>query len=407
LIADAERGLVVVDRNTVPVAMGDVRITIAGSLELTGTVEYVHPLHNLAVVSYDPALIGATPVRSARFVTEEVEPGDDVAVVGLKGDHTLSSQSAQVAAVVAANFPPSRTLRFRDSNLEGIELVNGPDDFDGVIVDAQGRVRALWASFAYQSGRDLTQVNMGIHAELIVDMIDRLRNDTTLRSLEVEWRRMPLATARNFGLPETWVRRYELHNPQRRQLLTVDTIVAGSPAAEFFRPGDILLSVDGAEANTFREVEVATQSASVDVAVFRDGRELTESVPTVALAGEGIDRILLWAGALLQPPHRAISAQRGIDAEGVYVSYFGFGSPASRSGLYAGRRILAVDGQPTPDLDAFIGAVTGLGDRRSVRLNTVTWNDVAQVITLNLDETYWPPYELRRIDGEWQRHDLL
>jgi hypothetical protein len=37
----------------------------------------------------------------------------------------------------------------------------------------------------------------------------------------------------------------------------------------------------------------------------------------------------------------------------------------------------------------------------------VTWNDVAQVITLNLDETYWPPYELRRIDGEWQRHDLL
>jgi S1-C subfamily serine protease len=237
-------------------------------------------------------------------------------------------------------------------------------------------------------------------------MIDRVRNDTPLYSLEVEWRRMPLATARNFGLPEAWTRQYELLNPERRQILAVATIVAGSPAAEFLRPGDILLSVNGVRANTFREVERASQSAEVEVVIFRDGQEFTETLTTVPLAGEGIDRIVLWAGALLQPPHRAISAQRGIAADGVYVSYFGFGSPASRSGLYAGRRILAVDGQPTPDLDAFINAVRGLNDRDSVRLNTVTWNDVNQVITLNLDNHYWPTYELRRVDGDWQRRSL-
>ena len=406
LIADAERGLIVVDRNTVPVAIGDVRITFAGSLEIPGRVEYVHPLHNLAVVAYDPALIGNTPVTSARFLTEALLPGDDVAVVGLKGDLTLNSQPSQVAAVVAANFPLSRTLRFRDSNLEGVELVNGPDDFDGVIVDRQGRVAALWASFAYQSGRELTQINMGIPADLIVEMVDRLRNGTVLHSLEVEWRRMPLATARNFGLPESWVERYERHHPQRRQILAVSTIVAGSPADEFFRPGDILLSLDGVEANTFREVERASQSPEVEVSVFRDGQELTRTVATVPLSGDGIDRIVLWAGALLQAPHRAISAQRGITPEGVYVSYFGFGSPASRSGLYAGRRIMAVDGQPTPNLDSFIDAVSGLDDRDSVRLNTVTWNDVSQVITLKLDQNYWPGYELRHIDGDWQRRTL-
>ena len=406
LIADVERGLVVVDRNTVPVALGDVRVTIAGSLELPGRVEYIHPLHNLAVVSYDPALIGDTPVVAARFATEELLPGDDVAVVGLKGDHTLNSQAAEVAAVVAANFPLSRTLRFRDSNLEGVQLVNGPDDFDGVIVDRQGRVAALWASFAVQSGRETSQVNMGISADMIVEMIDRLRDGSPLYSLEVEWRRMPLATARNFGVPESWVERYELHHPQRRQVLAVDTVVAGSPATQFFRPGDILLSIDGAEANTFREVELATQSRDVEVTIFRDGREMTESIATVALDGAGIDRVLLWAGALLQPPHRAISAQRGIESEGVYVSYFGFGSPASRSGLYAGRRILAVDGQPTPDLDAFIAAVSGFGDRESVRLNTISWNNVAQVITLSLDQNYWPAYELRRSNGAWQRRGL-
>ena len=89
VIADTERGWVVVDRNTVPVALGDVRITFAGSLEAPGEVEYIHPLHNLAVVSYDPALIGDTPVRAADFSAEPVNPGEEVEVVGLKADHTL------------------------------------------------------------------------------------------------------------------------------------------------------------------------------------------------------------------------------------------------------------------------------------------------------------------------------
>lgn len=406
VVADAERGWVVVDRNTVPVALGDVRLTFAGSLEIPGEVEYIHPLHNLAVVSYDPALIGDTPVRSAEFSTEEVQPGEELEVVGLKADHTLLSQPGEVRAVIAANLPLSRTLRFRDSNLEGVTLVNGPDEFDGVVIDFQGRVAALWASFAYQQGRDLTQLNMGIPADLIVDMVDRLREGQPLRSLEVEWRLMPLASARNFGLPESWVRRYEEHDPLRRQVLAVSSAVAGSPAAEFFRSGDILLSVDGEAWNTFREIERASQSAMVDITVYRDGSEVSGQVQTVALDGGGIDRVVLWAGALLQAPHRAISVQRGIEAEGVYVSYFGFGSPASRSRLFAGRRIVSVNGQPTPDLDSFLASVGGLENRDSVRLNTVTWNDVPEVITLKLDNHYWPSYELRHDGDQWQRYSL-
>jgi pro-apoptotic serine protease NMA111 len=406
LIADAERGLVIVDRNTVPVAMGDVRITFAGSLEIPGRVEYVHPLHNLSVVSYDPELIGTTPTRTASFTTSEVLPGDELAVVGLKPDHTVSSQNSQVAALEVANFPLSRTLRFRESNMEGITLVNGPNDFDGVIVDRQGRVAALWATFAYQSGRELAQVNMGIPADLIVDMVSKLQNDEPMRSLEVEWRYLPLASARKFELPESWVESYESHNPRRRQVLSVASAVAGSPAAEFFRAGDILLSIDGRPLNTFREVELASQGTDVEVTVFRDGREVTERIGTVELSGEGIQRVVLWAGALLQPPHRAISAQRGIESQGVYVSYFGFGSPASRSRLFAGRRIVAVDGEPTPDIDSLIAAVSGLDDRESVRLNTVTWNSIPQVLTLKLDNHYWPSYELRRENGVWQRYDL-
>jgi pro-apoptotic serine protease NMA111 len=406
LIADAERGLVVVDRNTVPVAMGDVRLTFAGSLEIPGRVEYIHPLHNLAVVSYDPQLIGDTPVKSATFLNKLLLPGDDVAVVGMGPDFRMLSQSSEVANVSAAAFPLSRTLRFRDTNLDVVTLVNGPSDFDGTLVDFQGRVLGMWASFAYQSGRDLTQVNLGIPADVIIDMVDKLRVGQELRSLEVEWAQMPLATARKVDLPEEWIQRYEAHNPGKREVLTVATTVADSPAAEFFRSGDILLSIDGALVNTFREAERAAQKPVVEVTVLRDGREVTSRVGTVTLDGIGIDRVVSWAGALIQAPHRELAVQRGVGTGGVYVSFFNFGSPASRSGLFAGRRIVSLDGEPTPDLEAFVRVATSLGDKESVRLSTMSFNDVPEVITMKLDPQYWPSYELRREGYEWVRQQL-
>ncbi len=69
-----------------------------------------------------------------------------------------------------------------------------------------------------------------------------------------------LAGARELGLPDDWVRRFEEHNPQRRQVLGIDRLVAGSPAAALLEPGDLLLAIDGKVVNRFREVERAVQS---------------------------------------------------------------------------------------------------------------------------------------------------
>jgi hypothetical protein len=159
--------------------------------------------------------------------------------------------------------------------------------------------------------------------------------------------------------------------------------------------------------NRFREVERAVQKPSVKVSVWRDGAEKTLEMKTVGLDGRDLDRVLIWAGATLQAPHRAMAAQRGIAPYGVFVSFFFYGSPATHYGLYAGRRITEVDGQPTADLDAFIKAVSGKPDRASLRLKTVSWNGQTDVITLKLDKHYWPAYELvRQKDGSWTRTAL-
>jgi len=406
LIVDTERGLVVVDRNTVPIALGDVSITFAGSLEVRGKVEYVHPLHNLAVVSYDPASIGDTPVRAATFNTERVESGDEVWVVGLKGDHQLVHQASTVSSVDPMILPLSRTLRFRDSNLEVIDLVNAPPDVDGVLLDKRGRVVSLWSSFSYQSGNDSGQFNRGVGSDLVSELVDLLRTGRPLYSLQVEVAYAPLFAARKLGLGEAWLSKLEHYNPQGRRVLSVARLVAGSPAAAQLRNGDMILAIDGQLVTTFRELERAVQKPEVVVTAWRDGAAHDLEIKTVALDGLGIQRAVSWAGALLQDPHRAMAAQRGIDPYGVYIAFFSYGSPATRYGLWAGRRIVEVDDQATPDLQTFVDVVRGKQDKSSVRLKTITWNGAAEVITLKLDNQYWPAYEIRRTEDGWQRIDI-
>jgi S1-C subfamily serine protease len=167
-------------------------------------------------------------------------------------------------------------------------------------------------------------------------------------------------------------------------------------------PGDLLLAVDGAPVTSFREVERAAQRERVAVTVLRDGAERAVDVATLEFDGIGTRRALLFAGALLQPPPYAAAIQRGVPMEGVYVVGRWYGSPVDRHGLRATRRILAVGGAPTPDLDAFLAAVRDVPDRGSVQLLTEDLEGKRQVLTLDLDLRYWPTRELR-FDGDGWR----
>ena len=403
VIVDKDRGLVVVDRNTVPVGIGDVTVTFAGSLEVKAKIEQLHPLHNLAIVSYDPDAIGHTPVRNAVFSKAAHEPGDDVLVVGIKADHQLVHQDSNVASVDPMVLPLSRTLRFRDSNIEGISLVNGPSDFDGVMLDNRGRVTATWSSFVLRSGGETAQFNRGIDSELVQEFVQTFKLNRPFYSLEAEFVYAPLFAARNMGLDETWLERLEKNNPVRRRALSITRLVAGTPAAEHLRNGDIVMAIDDQVVTSYRALEKAVQKPAVTVTVWRNGEVHDIAIETTSLSGLGIDRAVSWAGALLQNPHRPMAAQRGIEPYGVYVAFFSYGSPATRYGLWAGRRVVEIDETPTPNLQAFVDAVSGKQDQESVRVKTVTWNGAVEVITLKLDNQYWPAYEIRRTKEGWVR----
>ncbi|HSC47984.1 MAG TPA: PDZ domain-containing protein, partial [Gammaproteobacteria bacterium] len=403
VVVDAKAGLVVTDRDTVPVFPGDVKLTFAGSLEVPGKVVYVHPLHNLAVIQYDPKLLGTTPVKSAVFAPRTAKAGEQVTLVGYQPDDTLTSQQSQVASLDPISFPLSRTFRFRDTNLEVLSLVNAPDNVTGVLADKDGRITALWTSFAYDDSSRTQEMQRGIPADVVQDMLHTVTGGGSLRSLDAELYPISLAQARKLGLPDDWANKLGAVDPERREALAVARLTGDTPAEKALQSGDLLLAIDGKPVTSFGAVEKASQQPQTTLTVLRDGRVSDIKVATVTLDGAGTDRMLLWAGALLQKPQHPASAQRGIPASGLLVGYYNFGSPASRYGLTAGLRVVAVNEQPTPDMDSFIAAVKGLKDRDNVRLTVRSWDGAAQVITLKLDLRYWPTYEVSHSAQGWMR----
>ncbi len=407
VIIDAARGLVITDRNTVPVSLGDVRLTFAGALEIPARVIYVHPLHNLAVLQYDPKLIGDTPAVAASLSTDPMRPGESVDVIGLDGGGDLQSRTTNVAEVNPLMLPLSRTVQFRDANIEVASLVNPPDDLVGVLADKSGRVRGLWASFATDNGRELVQESRGIPADLVAETLQIVRSGNDLRSLDAEFGMQTLASARGLGLTDEWIRRIQQANPEARNALSITRLVGGTDAAKQLLPGDLLLAIDGTTMTRFRDVERAVMNKDqVQVTVWRADAAKTINVNTTALSGGAVRRVLLWAGATLQSPHRAIAAQRSLAPEGVYVAYFQYGSPASRFGLQPGQRIVEVDGVPTPDIDSFIRAVSDRAQSSSLRIKTLGWNNAPTVITLKPDPHYWPTYSLLAEADGWHRRSL-
>jgi pro-apoptotic serine protease NMA111 len=86
-----------------------------------------------------------------------------------------------------------------------------------------------------------------------------------------------------------------------------------------------------------------------------------------------------------------------------YVSFQQRGSPGYRAGLYAWRCVVAVNGTPTPDLDALLAVDATLKDGDDVRVDVITLEGRKQVLTLEPYRDFWPTVEVKWDGKVWTR----
>ncbi|XP_021904585.1 protease Do-like 7 isoform X2 [Carica papaya] len=437
-------GLVAVDRNTVAVSVSDVILSFAAyPIEIPGEVVFLHPVHNYALVAYNPSAlgsVGASAVRAAELLPEPALcRGDSVYLIGLSRSLQATSRKSIVTNPYAAlNIGSADCPRYRATNMEVIELdTDFGSTFSGVLTDEQGRVRAIWGSFSTQlkfgcSSSEDHQFIRGIPIDCISQVLEKIitgangpallingvkRPMPRVRILEVELYPTLLSKARSFGLSDNWIQALVKKDPIRRQVLRVKGCLVGSKAENLLEQGDMVLAVNKKPVTSFRDIEDACQilddgdnDGKLNLTIFRQGREIELMVGTDVRDGNGTSRVINWCGCIVQEPHAAVRALGFLPEEGhgVYVARWCHGSPVHRYGLYALQWIVEVNGKPTPDLDAFVLVTKELEHGQFVRVKTVHLNGKPRVLTLKQDLHYWPTWELR-FDPEtatWRRETI-
>ncbi|HCH65375.1 MAG TPA: hypothetical protein DFR83_21395 [Deltaproteobacteria bacterium] len=267
-------------------------------------------------------------------------------------------------------------------------------------------MQALWASYLELDRKKPDRFFRGLPAYEVQAALEAYRADPTAPwpTLGAELGSWSLTDARKYGLSEARSKAVEA-NKGRRRVLTVSRVTESSPAASVLRPGDLVLDVNGATVTEPWEVEEPIRQGALQLTILREGAEQTVSVEPHMLGTQGTQRVLMWAGAALQPVPDWIPQQRSLPSTGLYVSYYFYGTPAGRAKLRATSRIIAVNGTAIHDIDSFLAALPDASE--PVRLTYRDLQNRKSVLTLKPNPEAWPTAILERsTEGVWSRQTV-
>ncbi len=404
LIVDAERGLVITDRNTVPVNLGDLEITFFSTYKLPGKVVFLHPLHNIAILQYDPALLGNVKIEPLTLSNSFPSLEDPLELIGYRNDGTIRKQKVDNPSEVTLYFDLPQLSRYQQVPVDVLSASLVGPTLGGPLIDNNGVVQALWQSFAYQSGDEIKEGEWAMPAALVRDVVERYTRGEELFIMPGSFVYQSLDKARELGLSNEWIRKIAASAQVHRRIMAVRQVVGG--AENPLKVGDFLLQVNDSIPSTFRDLESLFQFPLVSVTVLRDGRELELDVPTQPYRGLVTRRALLWAGSLIQEPHFELAYQRGNTTPGVFISGTLGGSPSIQDRLYRNRFITEVEGVPVSSLDEFISEIQSREPSQPVSLTVVAMNGYRSVVSVQPEYNFWPTVELINDGNGWVRKTI-
>jgi len=277
------------------------------------------------------------------------------------------------------------------------------------------------------------RLGYGLPVQVMLPLLARLRNspasDTApfaIPSLEIRFNTVELSKLRR--LPQRlrpsaqWLNSLSAAGDSALQVCGV---TAGGPCDGLLAAGDILVSIGGEVVCTASAVEAKLnkilqelecklphREVPVQLTLLRRGRRHDWGVRVPLLPSDGKTRILCWHGLVLQEIPRSVREFGAVPA-GVHIAQTMLGSPAEASGL-EGEFLVAVDGAPTPTLDALVACSKKTtkdlqqgsrcrAKRWHLRVETADMNGRHFVKSLEPDHLFWPLCQMSQDSrGAWR-----
>lgn len=145
LVVDPEQGLVIVDKATVPVSLGDVRLILGGVHEVDGTIECIHPVLHYSVVRFDPDHLRAAPAIAPNMLPicmEELRRGQQVFLLGLDEQGVPMVEHCIVSAANRSRLTIAE-LSASAQNIELVRVHGAGNSRGGMVLNTAGKVIAV------------------------------------------------------------------------------------------------------------------------------------------------------------------------------------------------------------------------------------------------------------------------
>ena len=210
LVIDAEKGLVIVSRAIVPYDLCDISVTIADSIIVDGSVVFMHPLQNYAIIQYDPSLVQA-PVKSAKLSSENIKQGAETIFFGFNQNMRPNVVKTAVTDITTVAIPASvLSPRYRAINLDAITVDTSVASHcgSGVLVNEDGTVNALWFSYLGERntphGKDV-EYHLGLATPALLPIVNQITQGIkpSLRIMAIETHIIHMSQARIMGIAES------------------------------------------------------------------------------------------------------------------------------------------------------------------------------------------------------------
>lgn len=423
VIIDAENGLILTDRRTVPQRLADIEVSLDGDSRCA-SVMHMHPEHSIVILKLNDDDASDLPFgETATFQQRDFESGDEVDFIGVDDDGRRFSSQVQVQTVRLGKFPRHWPPRWSEKNLEAVVLVEDPESCaSGILCDDRGNIFALYAAVQGQDKEHHFRCGYGIPTNIINPILEQLSHPTgcmatpMIPSLEVEFQKIPLQKLQRLPPklrpPADWLARLD---DEDDIALQISIVTQTGPCHGLVKVGDLLVAVEGEVVAAVADVEARLQKCIADaghsqtdsvckvrLTVIRKGTELDVDVMVPLLTSDGSARVILWHGLLLQETPRAVRRSAVVPA-GVHISHTFLGSPADAHSIM-GDFLVSVDGEPTPTLDAVLRlsserATTSRSSDESsappkhLRLESADFVGRRFVSMLKPDRLFWPTAE--------------
>lgn len=431
--------LVLFDRSSVPTEMLDIRLTVSNK-NIPGRVVY---MGQFALVTFDSDLLPKN-VSVPEWDEKPLKVRDEVKVVGLTSDQLLVQKETSIASIgVNFNTWQCNPPRHRMINMENINVSESSGCWGGVIVrkpsktasDDEKRnlkVAAYYMAVSSQnkSGDD-SYWTQGLNIRrYVLPVVARINEENgqgptepSRRDLGIEFSDMPLATVSTMGLSQKRFDAYvkaakKIRGVPRPLIVESHLRPVPTPAGDeekALKIADIVLEIDGKPIHRVSQLAELDfeHKDSVEMVVLRGRSEITLTVPTTRAYPTTGTHVVQFFGAIVHSTHAAVLEQIDtknpsplipVSTPGCYVGGVSYGSPALDN-IRPTHWILEVDGVSVGGIEELVDVVKAKKWKTGeyIRIKQVNRKGITSVVSIKVDERFWPVLGWKREAGGLRR----